>query len=240
MTADKKTYQDSNFDWGKCDSCAKNTPESGSPNLKDRLMSAFTGKLSRSSSQTSVNSDVYQRDFVEEAWSTDKGLNNNDLSIYKEKPTAAYGTFDPDCIDRTVCDELAFLLHSCLLKAQQQEVHRRIMLPQDLIQRLANEIMVLSRSEPYGLRGCVLFINLQSEEKGSERLGRIECNSHVVSTFEVHVTLKEDVKRWCTFKDLVFRGVFSCKEEELYLSSDFKLNKKKLYRNSANAYTQCC
>lgn len=202
-------------------------------------MSVFTGKLSRSSSQNSVNSDL-SRD-LDDAWSrTDKGLNNNnELSVYREKTAAAYGTFDPDCIDRTVCDELASLLRSCLFKAQHQEVHRRIMLPQDLIGRLAKAIMQLSRSEPYGLRGCTVFLNLQSEEHGTERLGRIECNSHVVSTFEVQVTLKEDVKRWCTLKDLVVNGVFGCKEKELYLSADFKLSKKKLYRRSSS-YTQCC
>ena len=158
--------------------------------------------------------------------------------MYRER-SAAYGTFDPDCIDRTVGDELAILLHSCLLKAQQQELRRRIMLPQDLIQRLAKDIVYLSQSEPYGLRGCVLFVNLQSEENESERLGRIECNSHVVSTFEVHVTLVEDVKRWCTLKDLVFRGLFSCKKEELYLSTEFKLAKKKLYRRNSSL-SQCC
>lgn len=160
----------------------------------------------------------------------DKGYNNNELD---SKDSSSCNTYEPDCVDRALSDELMLLLHGCLHNAQEKTLRRRIMLPQDMLQRLAVEVVQKARSEPYGLRGAVLYLDLEQEDGSSINLGRIECNSHVASTFEVNITLKTDIQRWCTIKDLVVRGLFGGKDTELYLAPSYTLVKHKLYRSKS-------
>ena len=78
MTADRKMDEDSHFGWAKCDSCTKSSTEDLSQNLKDRLKKALRGRRDSSNSQTSANSELYEKDFYDDDWSeTDKALNNN-------------------------------------------------------------------------------------------------------------------------------------------------------------------
>ena len=114
------------------------------------------------------------------------------------------------------------------------KMQRKFMFPRNTLQRLATEVQMMAESEPYGLRGAVLYFNLQRDSNGNvEELGQVHCNAHVASTFELNITLFEDVKRWCSILDLVVQGLFSNSKSELYLSPGYKINKRKLHRSNS-------
>lgn len=133
--------------------------------------------------------------------------------------------------EETTCQSLAKMLENCLSKSKQTKLGcSKVLVPENLTQRIAQDVLRLSSTEPCGLRGCVMHVNLEIENV-CKKLDRIVCDSSVVPTFELTLVFKQENCSWTSFKDFFFsRGRFSSGlRRTLILSSGFRLVKRKLY-----------
>lgn len=148
-----------------------------------------------------------------------------------------YGTFE-DGMEMKQCKLLARRIKEALSVAREEELNCEILVPCGLIMKIAQDILRMSHDEPCGLRGCVLYINLEEKNK-CKHLIKLACDPNTVSTFELHLTLKEDTRSWCYVKKLLisFSGCFQHKSSLWnpsfkILCAGFVLEKKKLYRRN--------
>ncbi|XP_054998931.1 DNA damage-inducible transcript 4-like protein [Sorex araneus] len=127
------------------------------------------------------------------------------------------------------CRGLARLLENCLATSKQSRLGcSRVLVPETLTQRVAQDVLRLAAGEPCGLRGCVLHVGLESGD-GCRALGRIVCDASVVPTFELTLALKQESCSWASLRALFSRGRAPGLGRTLVLSSGFRLVKKKLY-----------
>ncbi|XP_014701548.1 DNA damage-inducible transcript 4-like protein [Equus asinus] len=133
--------------------------------------------------------------------------------------------------EETTCQNLVKMLENCLSKSKQTKLGcSKVLVPEKLTRRIAQDVLRLSSTEPCGLRGCVMHVNLEIENV-CKKLDRIVCDSSVVPTFELTLVFKQESCSWTSFRDFFFsRGRFSSGlKRTLILSSGFRLVKKKLY-----------
>lgn len=133
--------------------------------------------------------------------------------------------------EETTCQSLVKMLENCLSKSKQTKLGcSKVLVPEKLTQRIAQDVLRLSSTEPCGLRGCVMHVNMEVENV-CIKLDRIVCDSSVVPTFELTLVFKQENCSWSSFRDFFFsRGRFSSSlRRTLILSSGFRLVKKKLY-----------
>lgn len=64
-----------------------------------------------------------------------------------------------------------------------------VLLPADLLQRIASDMLVKSEKEPCGIRGCTIFIEFQEEPNNVRRIASLKPDQDTVSTFEFYLTL---------------------------------------------------
>lgn len=134
------------------------------------------------------------------------------------------------------------MLESCLSRAKKTTLHcSSVLVPQTLTRRIAREVLRLACGEPCGLRGCILFVHLETD-KGCRRLERIVCDGSVVPTFELTLVFKQDGGAWPSLGDLFLLGACfgPAFRRVLKLSPGFRLVKRKLYASSAGAVVEEC
>lgn len=144
-----------------------------------------------------------------------------------------YGTFE-DPSDQARCKEVASHIENGLKIAREKQLKCEILIPCGLTMKIARDIMIMSECEPCGIRGCCLYIHLEEKSSCTE-LVKLQCNPNTVSTFEVHLTLQEDTRKWCIVKKFLM-SVTGCFKHSIYsttpkmLCLGYKLEKQKLYR----------
>ena len=141
--------------------------------------------------------------------------------------SSLYESFEEN-LDEEQCADLSQVLRGCLLEGQ-NKLASRLMIPANLLTRISKDVIRMSHCEPYGLRGCMIFINLE-DKTGSRRLGQVAYDVLTVATFELHLTLKEECAHWYNLSDLLAM-LLPCQDEK-YISPGFQLVKKKLYRHN--------
>ncbi|KAL1765430.1 DNA damage-inducible transcript 4 [Sigmodon hispidus] len=107
--------------------------------------------------------------------------------------------------EETTCQNLVKMLENCLSKSKETKLGcSKVLVPEKLTERIAQDVLRLSSTEPCGLRGCVMHVNLEIENEN--------CS-------------------WTGLRDFFFgRGRFSSGlRRTLILSSGFRLVKKRLY-----------
>jgi len=110
------------------------------------------------------------------------------------------------------------------LKRQKKLNCTEILIPQKLTTQIAEDIIAMSESEPCGLRGCILYINIE-EKTLCRRLGETKLDRSSVPTFEMYLTLKRAIPSWIdAFENKLLR------KESVILSEVYRISKKKLYR----------
>ena len=134
------------------------------------------------------------------------------------------------------CRQMVSLLQNRLRtsreEGQQLKSCSGIYLPPNLLRKVAEDILRMSCKEPGGLRGCAINIGVETRQ-GCRYLGRLECGSEIASTFELQLTLFEDLSRWPTFGDLLTLLAEKCGKAlpaRLYINPGYRLVKKRLYR----------
>ncbi|KAM7039961.1 DNA damage-inducible transcript 4-like protein [Molossus nigricans] len=132
--------------------------------------------------------------------------------------------------EETTCQSLVKMLENCLSKSKQTKLGcLKVLVPEKLTQRIAQDVLLLSSTEPCGLRGCVMHVNMEVENV-CIKLDRIVCDSSVVPTFKLTLVFKQNCS-WTSLRDFFFcRSRFSSSlRQTLILSSGFRLVKEKLY-----------
>ncbi|GLH02642.1 Uncharacterized protein GBIM_08615 [Gryllus bimaculatus] len=103
-----------------------------------------------------------------------------------------------------------------------------VLLPADLLPRVAREALRLSDPEPCGLRGCTLHVNLETGDT-CRRVSTIKLDSDTVSTFELYLTLRQDLSSWHSLLPQFLKNL--TRGSTVVISPRFSLDKKKLYRS---------
>jgi RTP801 C-terminal region len=98
-----------------------------------------------------------------------------------------------------------------------------VLLPATLLPRVARDVARLAEDEPCGLRGCRLVMQLD-EGSAKRPLGCVPCEA--VATFEVFVTLKQDLSPW----QALLPQFLKRKTSTVVLSPSFEVRKRKLFR----------
>lgn len=73
-----------------------------------------------------------------------------------------------------------------------------VLLPCGLLRMIARDILSMAESEPCGLRGCTLYLNIDGDDV-CRRLSIVKCDPSTASTFELTLTLKQTNNGWNSF-----------------------------------------
>lgn len=103
-----------------------------------------------------------------------------------------------------------------------------VLLPCGLLPRIASDILAMAESEPCGLRGCTLYLSFENDQE-CRKLSIVKCDPTTVSTFELYLTLKQDVTSWHSILPQFLKNL--ARGGTVMISSAYTLNKKKLYRS---------
>ncbi|XP_050523929.1 protein charybde-like isoform X2 [Daktulosphaira vitifoliae] len=103
-----------------------------------------------------------------------------------------------------------------------------VLLPPDLLRRIARDVLKMAESEPCGLRGCTLYLNFEGDQE-CRKIGTIKCDTNTVSTFELFLTLKQDPRNTWSLIPLFIRNL--TKGGTIVIDQEFTIEKRKLYRS---------
>ncbi|KAG8315130.1 protein scylla-like [Homalodisca vitripennis] len=128
------------------------------------------------------------------------------------------------------CQALARRLGEELRAAKSAQLScGEVLLPVNLLPKVANDILTHSGQEPCGLRGCTLDINLEVD--GSLiRIAHIKWDTTTSSTFQLNLTFQQDTQRKWTSRISHFLKTLTTKGRTIVISDQFSLKKTRLYR----------
>ncbi|XP_054269535.1 protein charybde-like isoform X2 [Macrosteles quadrilineatus] len=140
------------------------------------------------------------------------------------------GFVSEDIEDNAACQALALRLEEQLRAAKTAQLAcGEVLLPADLLPRVARDVLRMAENEPCGLRGCTLYVNFESEQE-CRKIGTVKCDPNTVSTFELFLTLRRDSRS--TWTSLIPQFIKNLtKGGTIMISPGFTLEKKKLYRS---------
>uniref|UniRef100_A0A194AMQ5 Uncharacterized protein n=1 Tax=Pinctada fucata TaxID=50426 RepID=A0A194AMQ5_PINFU len=72
----------------------------------------------------------------------------------------SYGTFE-EAAELTQSKQLSNRLMDALRNVREKLLHCELLIPCGLIMKVSEDIVRMSHSEPCGIRGCILYINLK-------------------------------------------------------------------------------
>ncbi|XP_050696407.1 protein charybde-like [Eriocheir sinensis] len=104
--------------------------------------------------------------------------------------------------------------------------HNSIVYPPHLLDQVAEHVLELSKDEPCGLRGCVLFVVYQDPELGEQQLAKMKADRNMPSTHLLVLKLKADPTSWYTKMARIFR---SLGKRKMVVSPKYELLKKNFY-----------
>lgn len=148
--------------------------------------------------------------------------------------------FNEMVFEEQKCQSLVRMLESCLCKSKQTKLRcSKVLVPEKLTRRIAQDVLRLSSTEPCGLRGCVIHVNLETGNV-CKKLDKIVYDPTVVPTFELTLVFKQDCCSWPSFRDFFPRACFTSGiKRTLILSPGFRLIKKKLYSLIETVVEEC-
>ncbi|XP_054846095.1 DNA damage-inducible transcript 4-like protein [Eublepharis macularius] len=148
--------------------------------------------------------------------------------------------FNEMVFEERTCQGLVRMLETCLSKSKQTKLHcSKVLVPEKLTRRIAQDVLRLSSTEPCGLRGCIIHVNLETGNI-CKKLDKIVYDPTVVPTFELTLVFKQDSCSWPSFRDFFPRACFTAgSKRTLILSPGFRLIKKKLYSLIGTVVEEC-
>lgn len=195
--------------------------------LQDKLVHKAGQILgtNKSKKEKAIVSSIIESDFER-----DKFGNHADSHI---PGMNSYGEFD-DAQDYHQCKNLENRIEELIFMGRQQYLNCELLVPRGLIFRIAQDVLRMSRSEPCGIRGCIMFISIE-QKACCQKINKLVYDPDCTPTFELYLTLREDTKAWAIVKKFLFQSasvIFGTTNNVLpkFLCSGFQLEKKKLYR----------
>ncbi|XP_063709517.1 protein charybde-like [Culicoides brevitarsis] len=152
--------------------------------------------------------------------------NNRSQQIESEPPIPILSTSPQE----DALQALTLRLQNELRVAKQRHLEcTEVLLPSDLLHRIAEEMFVMSEKEPCGIRGCSLFIEFEDEPDNTRRIASLKTDPNTVSTFELYLTLKHDRSGWTSILPQFLKNL--ARGSTIMISPEYKLTKTKLYRS---------
>jgi hypothetical protein len=65
-----------------------------------------------------------------------------------------------------------------------------VLLPCGLLHRISRDILSMAESEPYGIKGCLIYINFEASDE-CRKLSNVKCDPGTGTTFELNLTFKQ-------------------------------------------------
>ncbi|XP_060692774.1 DNA damage-inducible transcript 4-like protein-like [Hemiscyllium ocellatum] len=201
---------------------------------------------------------LIQHSFAGEAVTSSKKIKNGDMPFerhynaddeslipgsdaYFLKQSGNDFIFLEEFLEERTCQNLAKQIEHCLSNSKKSQLHcQELLIPQYMSRRIARDVLRMAANEPCGLRGAVIYINLEHENT-SKKLGKIVYDSSVIPTFELTLVFKQDDNSWPSLSDFFAIGAcFSHSSRRvLKLSPGFRLVKKKLYSSVGPIVEEC-
>lgn len=130
---------------------------------------------------------------------------------------------------------LASKIEEALRRAKTESLQCEVLVPCELLARIAKDIIRMSDHEPCGLKGCLIVINLEESKNLFRKIGKLKFDEDTVATFELHLTLRRDLGNWLSLKQLFPSRLLKKigRTPTLVVSEAYTLSKKKLYRSSS-------
>ncbi|CRL07963.1 CLUMA_CG020954, isoform A [Clunio marinus] len=162
-----------------------------------------------------------------------KGSNWTPATLTPPKSTKPHQEDDDELFQLpTFNDEAIQQVSDLLTKTLREAKHRHlltcteVLLPCELLQRVAVDMLTSSDEEACGIRGCNINIEFEDEMGQKRRISSIKTDPNTVSTFELILTLKQDRSGWTStlpqfLKNLTRGGT-------IMISREFSLVKNKL------------
>lgn len=153
-------------------------------------------------------------------------------SPLQSTPSARFGAIDNlDDVSAIAVQELSQQLQAKLRDAKSEHLAcTEVTLPNNLMQRIAAEIIRMSEREPCGERACTIFIEFESEPNNVRRIASFKVDPDTVSIFELYLTLKQDKRGWSSLLPKLLKYI--TRSNTIMISPDFTLTKNKLYSPS--------
>lgn len=99
--------------------------------------------------------------------------------------------------DDSAISDLSLSLQSELRLAKSRNLAcTEVLLPADLLDRIATDMVQMAEKEPCGIRGCAVYIEFEDEPGNSRRIASLQCGAGTVATFELYLTLRNDQSGW--------------------------------------------
>ncbi|XP_038061450.1 DNA damage-inducible transcript 4-like protein isoform X2 [Patiria miniata] len=147
----------------------------------------------------------------------------------------AYGENEIDDIREVKMSQYVSSLILDGLKTREKQQTGRLLFPNDLPQRVADDVMRMSLDEPCGVRGCTLSLIFEDGEI-CQRVGRFAIDPSTVTTFEINLVLTKETPRWLVSKlQTYLRNSY---DRPTVIKSSYKLIKRKLYRRESHMYVR--
>ncbi|KAG9480316.1 hypothetical protein GDO78_012016 [Eleutherodactylus coqui] len=137
---------------------------------------------------------------------------------------------------------LVTMLENSLYRAKSTKLQcSKVLVPKELTTRVAQEALKLSLNEPCGLRGCIIYVILETNNKQTA-LDTMVYDCSVEPTFELKLVLKQDTQGWDYLRDLLanrtcFPQLF---KSVIKLSPKFHISKQRLYFSVIGAGNEDC
>ncbi|XP_051871007.1 DNA damage-inducible transcript 4-like protein-like [Pristis pectinata] len=149
--------------------------------------------------------------------------------------------FLEEFLEERTCQHLAKQIEHCLSTSKKSQLQcQELLIPQYMSRRIAQDVVRMAASEPCGLRGAVIYVNLEHENT-NKKLGKIVYDSTVIPTFELTLVFKQDNNSWPSLRD--FFSIGTCfthaSRRVLKLSPGFRLVKRKLYSSVGPIVEEC-
>ncbi|XP_074649231.1 DNA damage-inducible transcript 4-like protein [Tubulanus polymorphus] len=180
--------------------------------------------------------ELIERDYITEA-------NNNSTQLRRKRSENRRASLSymmsADAVGYNSYEESLVLQERLFLIGQIEELMRTakidlslddVLIPSGLTSKISQDVLNMSQNEPYGLRGCVIHVNLECATM-CHRIGRIHCDPDTVSTFEIYLTLKEDSKKWTSITKMipVLDKFMQQRKKTVLISAAYTAEKRKLY-----------
>ncbi|BES92715.1 Protein hook [Nesidiocoris tenuis] len=152
--------------------------------------------------------------------------------VFSLPKTSLYGGVRDDMVTGCV-SALARRLETELRAAKSAQLAcGEVLLPPDLLQRVAADVFALAEVEPCGIRGCTLYVEfLSADLQNCRRIATVKWDPNTVSTFELTLTLKQDPRSasWTSILPQFIKNL--TRGGTIMISHSFDISKKKLYRS---------
>jgi len=166
---------------------------------------------------------------------TEENKENPQLISNDLPPTYDEVASDPE----SIVQQIAAKIEERIREAKRTSLEcGEVLVPCNLTQQIAHDVITMSESEPCGLRGGVLFVLLDGsgDTTANKELRRVGCvkigDPKLVPTFEMYLTLKRTTSSWLNqVSNRLFRNFNSRSRDSIVISDSYQLSKKKLYRD---------